>query len=166
LKAQGFEIGASVHDADSLSLAKELLRHWGEKLVVPTDVVVASSLRADARLRETSAALIKPMDRIVDLGQESAGRYIEQLRDARTVIWNGPFGYCEQPKFCRGTEMIARAIAERTGKAMTVVGGGDSVPYVEQLGIYNKFSLVSTGGGAMLAFLAGDELPGVKALEA
>lgn len=162
--AKGLPLGASAFDEEGVTLAKELIRTWGEKIQLPSDVVVASSLREDARIRLGTPESIRHAERIMDVGPETLKRYAESLSRARTIVWNGPFGYCEREAFSAGTQAMARAIADRIGEAFTVVGGGDTVPVIDGMGLFNKFSFVSMGGGAMLDFLSGDELPGVRVL--
>jgi len=134
-------------------------------MILPVDVVVASSLRKDARARHVAPNGVAPNERIADIGRESVALFSKYLQKAKTIIWNGPFGYNECAPFKRGTIGLAKAIAARTGKATTIVGGGDTVPLIEDAGLADRFTLLSTGGGAMLEFLAGKELPGVRALE-
>lgn len=165
LCAQGYAVGKSVYDADGVRAAADLLKKWGNKLVLPTDVVVCRSLRKDASVRHVDVARIQKNDRIVDVGKRSMRACIRELQKAKTIIWNGPFGYCECPAFCHGSELLARAIAARTGKAVTVAGGGDTVPVAEAAGVADRFTLLSTGGGAMLEFLGGESMPGLEALE-
>ena len=164
LVADGFSVGKSVYDEEGVKLAEALLKKWRKKLVLPTDVVVATSFRADARFRTVSVRDVKPRERIVDLGKETIREYCARLQDAKTIVWNGPVGYCEQSRFCEGSLALARGIASRTGKAVTAVGGGDTVPLLEEHHLADRFSLLSTGGGAMLEFLAGKSLPGIEAL--
>jgi len=128
-------------------------------------VVVAKSLRKDASRRTVAVEDIRKTDRVVDVGPETLRRYKEEIQRAKMVVWNGPFGYCEREPFCAGSFEIARAIASRTRSAVTVVGGGDTIPVVEAAGVADRFTLLSTGGGAMLEFLAGEKMPGIKALE-
>lgn len=163
--AQGKELGRSAFDADGVHDARRLLKQFGDKLLLPTDVVVAHSLRTDAARRVVSIDGIRKSDRIVDVGPETLLRYKEKIQGAKMVVWNGPFGYCERKPFCEGSFAIAQAIAARTRSAVTVVGGGDTIPVVEAAGVADRFTLLSTGGGAMLEFLAGEKLPGLKALE-
>jgi phosphoglycerate kinase len=165
LKAEGHEVGHSVYDVDGVRTAAALLKKWRGKILLPVDVTVAGSFRANARERQTSVLEVNPQDIIVDVGKETIRRYAQELEKAKTIIWNGPFGYCEQERFCRTSLDLARVIASRTGRATTVVGGGDTVPMLENNRLVDRFSLLSTGGGAMLEFLAGKKLPGIEALE-
>lgn len=164
LVAQGKEVGKSVYEKESVAFCTRLLKGHKEKLVLPTDVVVVRSLRRDAKRQVVSVDSVGASDRIVDIGPASVKTFQEILGNAKTIVWNGPLGYCEIEPFCAGTRAIAKSIAERTGKAMTVVGGGDTMPMIENLGLADKFTLLSTGGGALLQFLSGQSLPGVEAL--
>jgi phosphoglycerate kinase len=163
--ALGHEVGRSAHDDHLIDLATKELELMKEKLLLPGDVVVSKSLRKDARHHVLLREQVSKSDRIVDIGPRTVQHYISLIREAKTIVWNGPIGYCEVPAFCKATEAIARAIADRTGKATTIVGGGDTGPVLESLGIADKFTHLSTGGGAMLEFMAGKKLPGLEALK-
>jgi phosphoglycerate kinase len=165
LVAQGFTVGKSVYDVDGVKEAKALLAKAKDKLVLPVDVIVSSSVRKDAQTRCVSIDAVKSSDRIVDLGKKTLARFEDELENAKTVVWNGPLGMTEIPKFCHGTLVVAKAIAERTGSATTIVGGGDTVPVLESAHLADKFTLLSTGGGALLEFLGGKKLPGLEVLE-
>lgn len=165
LKAQGYEVGASLYDEAGVVAAERLLGLGKGKITLPTDVLVAASFRAGARTRVVAVADIAKRDRIVDIGPASSQLFSTYLKHAKTIVWNGPFGFTEVEAFRNGTRKLAKAIAARTGKAVTIVGGGDTVPLVEELGLADHFTLLSTGGGAMLEFLAGEKLPGVETLK-
>src|SRR3989338_2365750 len=165
LVAQGFAVGKSVYDVEGVKEAKALLAKAKEKLVLPVDVIVSSSVRKDAQTRCVSVDAVKAGDRIVDLGKKTIARFEDELESAKTVVWNGPLGMTEVPKFCHGTIRIAKAIADRTGSATTIVGGGDTVHVLESAHLADKFTLLSTGGGALLEFLGGKKLPGLEVLE-
>ncbi len=167
-KAHGWEIGKSLLEADRLEMAKEILKAAREsrtELLLPVDVVVADKFEAGANTRVVGVHEI-PADEIgVDIGPKTISQFEGKLADAQTVVWNGPMGVFEIPEFARGTEAIARYLAEITRKgATTIVGGGDSAAAVKQLGLEDQLSHVSTGGGASLEFLEGKTLPGVAAL--
>ena len=164
LLAQGKRLGKSFIDQEEIPLAKQLLEQFGQKIILPVDVVVCQSLRGHSLHREIPLEEIVSKDVIVDMGPKTMQIYNHCLKKAKTIIWNGPFGYCEIPAFCRGTIELARLIAARTGKAKTLVGGGDTIPLVEAAGVADRFSLLSTGGGAMLDFLTGEKLPGLEVL--
>lgn len=166
LKAKGYEVGTSVYDKAGVEVAAELLKRGGGKIRLPVDVIVAKALRKGARGRVVDADAVEAKDAIVDIGPATLAAYAEDIKRAKTIVWNGPFGYTEAPAFAAGTKRLAQLIAGRTGKALTVVGGGDTVPLIESLGLADRFTLLSTGGGAMLEFLAGESLPGVEALKA
>ncbi|MGA2148414.1 MAG: phosphoglycerate kinase [Bryobacteraceae bacterium] len=161
LKAQGLPVGKSLVEDDKLDLARKLMASLGAKLLLPSDHVVVSEIAAGAA-HETVSTI--PADKIaVDIGPETIAEYTKAIASAKTVIWNGPMGIFEKPPFDKGTVALAKAVAE--SGATSVVGGGDSEKAIKAAGVTSKISHVSTGGGASLEFLAGIELPGVKALE-
>jgi phosphoglycerate kinase len=163
LLAQGQNVGRSLVEADFVDHARQMIadaKSRGLALLLPTDVVVAESLD-DAGVT-TSVSSIPATAAIYDIGADAAQRFTGLIGTARTVFWNGPMGVFERPAFAAGTQAVARAVA--TADAFTVVGGGDSISAVEQLGVGDQITHLSTGGGASLEFLEGDELPGVAAL--
>jgi phosphoglycerate kinase len=166
LKAQGFEVGDSLVEEDKLDEARsflDLAHARGRQVALPRDVVVVTEISVEAN-RETV-----PIDRvargwkIVDIGPETVKAYSELIEHAGTVVWNGPMGIFELAPFAAGTTAIARAVA--AGHARSIVGGGDSVAAVEQAGLADRMTHISTGGGASLEFLEGRTLPGVAALQ-
>jgi 3-phosphoglycerate kinase len=162
LKAQGFEIGKSLLDAESVEYAAGLLRDHPTKIMLPTDVVVAAEFKPDSVATIVNVDQM-PADQIgLDIGPHSAGLFTTVILEAGTVIWNGPMGVFEMDAFANGTKAVAFAMAESTG--LTIVGGGDSAAAVEKFGYADSMSHVSTGGGASLEFLEGKELPGIAAL--
>ena len=163
LKAQGHETGASLVEDDRLDVARDLLARFGSTLVLPTDHVTADRFAADADV-QTSASV--PAGRMgLDVGPETQARYAEIVRGAKTVVWNGPMGVFEMAPFAAGTLAVAHALADATTTgALTVVGGGDSVAALEQAGLAEAVTHVSTGGGAMLEFMEGQTLPGLAVL--
>ncbi|MFH1253306.1 MAG: phosphoglycerate kinase [Candidatus Uhrbacteria bacterium] len=163
--AQGKGIGKSVFDKDGVVEAKKILKKWSAKIILPPDVYVARRLSAQAKIKLVDIEKIDENDLIIDAGKKTLENFTEIIQEAKTIVWNGPLSYCEVNKFCAGTYALAKAIAARTGKAKTVVGGGDTVPVVEAANLADRFTLVSTGGGAMLEFLAGKKLPGVEAVK-
>ena len=163
LKAQGLEIGRSLVESDQVELARQILVLAGPKLVLPTDVVVAPSASAGARTEVVAVDRVPPTEMILDIGPNTIERFREIFQTAGTVIWNGPLGLAEIPAFAQGTVATAQALAD--SPAVTVVGGGDLVAALDRLGIADRLSHVSTGGGASLEFLEGKVLPGVAALE-
>jgi len=162
LKAQGHEIGQSLVEDESLDVARKTLERAGERLALPVDVVVADRFDAEAASRVAPADQVPEDWRILDIGPETVELFKRKLAGARTVVWNGPMGVFEFPRFAAGTQAIARLLAE--SGATTIIGGGDSVAAVEQAGLADKMTHISTGGGASLEFLEGKELPGVAAL--
>ena len=162
LKAKGYELGDSLVEASSLELAAQLIAKAGDRLLVPVDVVVADAFSADARKKVTAADAVEAGWRVLDIGPQTVDLYASRIRGAKTVVWNGPMGVFEFPPFAQGTFAIARALAD--SGATTIVGGGDSVAAVEQAGLAERITHISTGGGASLEFLEGRELPGIAAL--
>lgn len=165
MKAKGLEIGRSVYDEEGIAQAARMLKQAGKKIILPEDVVVVSSLRKDAGQRVVGLAEVGERDRIVDIGPKTIERFTSLIQDARTIVWNGPLGYCEIKPFAKGTFAIAEAIAKRTGKALTIVGGGDTGPVIEEGGFADQYTLFSTGGGAMLTFLSGELMPPLEVLK-
>lgn len=166
LKAQGYELGKSLVEDDKVSLAQEMLalaKNSKVNLLLPTDVVVAKEFSADAPSRTVTVTELQSDDQALDIGPESAEKFAQAVLSAQTVIWNGPMGVFEMDAFARGTEKIAQAMAKCPGT--TIVGGGDSVAAVEKMGVADKLTHISTGGGASLEFLEGKVLPGVAALK-
>jgi len=166
LKAQGYATGKSLVENHKVDIAKELLAKAaaaGVELLLPSDVVVAKELSADAPSRIVKVSEIKVDDLALDIGPESAALFASKIASSQTVIWNGPMGVFEVDQFAKGTEKIAQALAECRGT--TIVGGGDSVAAVEKMGVAQKLTHISTGGGASLEFLEGKTLPGVAALQ-
>ncbi|HQL35989.1 MAG TPA: phosphoglycerate kinase [Bacillota bacterium] len=164
--AMGYEIGKSIFEADKAELAGELLKKAetkGVKLLLPVDTVVASEFSNDAPKKTVPVAMI-PKDMMgMDIGEDTRKIFSEIVKNARTVIWNGPMGVFEMPNFAKGTFELAKAMAECTGT--TIIGGGDSAAAVEQLGFADKMTHISTGGGASLEFIEGKVLPGIEAIE-
>jgi phosphoglycerate kinase len=163
IKAQGHEVGDSLVEDDSVPIALEILEQAGKKLVLPVDVVVADAFADGARARTVGVDKVPPGWRILDIGPRSVGLFQKRLESARTVVWNGPMGVFEFPRFAAGTIALAAGLAR--SPAQTIVGGGDSVAAVRQAGLADKMTHISTGGGASLDFLEGKSLPGVEALE-
>jgi phosphoglycerate kinase len=162
LKAQGYETGQSLVEDESLDVARETLERGGERLALPVDVVVAERFDAEAASRVVPVDQVPEDWRILDIGPETVELFNQKLAGARTVVWNGPMGVFEFPRFAAGTVAIAHILAD--SGATTIIGGGDSVAAVEQAGLAAKMTHISTGGGASLEFLEGKELPGVAAL--
>jgi phosphoglycerate kinase len=163
LKARGYEVGRSLVEEDSVPVAREMLGKAGRKLVLPEDAVVADKFEAQAASRTVLAREVPEDWRILDIGPLTVERFGQELSTAKTVVWNGPMGVFEFPKFAAGTVAVAQILAETN--ATTIIGGGDSVAAVKQAGLADKISHISTGGGASLEFLEGKDLPGVVALD-
>lgn len=164
LKAQGKEVGDSLVEDDAVPEARALLDAGEGKLFLPVDVVIADRFAVDAAKRVVSVDEVSPGWRILDIGPRTVAQFREICREARTVFWNGPMGVFEFPPFAEGTFAIARALAELE-RAVTIVGGGDSVAAVRQANVADKITHISTGGGASLEFVEGKPLPGVEVLE-
>lgn len=162
-KAQGLNVGDSLVEDDALDTARELLESAGDKLVLPVDCVIADRFDAEAEAKTVPVDQVPAGWRILDIGPASVAHFSNRLAAAKTVVWNGPMGVFEFPRFAQGTFAVARALAGLED-ATTIIGGGDSAAAVEQSGLADKMSHISTGGGASLEFLEGKELPGVAAL--
>ncbi len=166
LKAQGYEIGTSIVEEDKLELANELLKKAKEKnvkLLLPVDVVVAKEFKNDTEFKTVPVDEI-PADMMgMDMGEKSIKAFSDEIKNAKTVIWNGPVGVFEMENFKKGTDAIAKVMAEID--AVTIVGGGDSASAVEKAGFASKMTHISTGGGASLEFLEGKVLPGIAAID-
>ena len=169
LKAQGLPVGRSLVEDDRVELARKLLADaaaLGIELVLPTDCIASTKPDGSAPASVRKIADLGADEMGVDIGPESLALFASKLRDAKTVVWNGPMGIFEVPAFAAGTMGVAQAMSElKATGAVTVVGGGDSVAAVQQSGLAERFSHLSTGGGASLEFLEGKPLPGVAALE-
>ena len=166
LKSQGYEIGQSLLEADKVELAAELLdkaKAKGVKLLLPVDVVVAPEFAPDAPATNVPIDAIPADQQGLDIGEKTRELFADAIKSAKTVIWNGPMGVFEFPAFAKGTEAVAKAMAE--SDAITIIGGGDSAAAVKQLGYADKMSHISTGGGASLEFMEGKVLPGIAVLE-
>jgi len=168
-KAQGFTVGKSLVENDMMPKALEIeqkAKDAGVELLLPSDHQVVDSFdplnsRKTIPIDFTNAGLVG-----LDIGAETVARFKQALDGAKTIVWNGPMGMFEEKPFDEGTVAIANAVAEATEKgAVSIVGGGDSVAAINQAGLEDKISHISTGGGATLEFLAGDPLPGVEALD-
>lgn len=169
MAASGQAVGASLYEPEMLETAREIMKKAAEgscKIVLPTDVVVAAELKADAEAMVVPADSV-PQDRmILDLGPDTIGAIVDVLTVCKTLVWNGPLGVFETPPFDKGTNELARAAAALTegGKLLSVAGGGDTVAALAHACVADKVSYLSTAGGAFLEWLEGKELPGVVAL--
>jgi phosphoglycerate kinase len=169
LAAKGFDLAKSLVEEDQLADAERIIaeaRRKRVRLMLPTDAVVAPQIHPRVKTRIVPVGEVPKDQMVVDIGPATVKAYTEHLSRAKTVFWNGPMGVFEMPQMAEGTNAMARFLARRSARAgvVTVVGGGDSVAAVEQLGLAAKMTHVSTGGGASLEFLEGRTLPGVAAL--
>ncbi|EAF8238836.1 phosphoglycerate kinase [Listeria monocytogenes] len=163
MAAQGQEIGKSLLEADKVELAKGLLEKAGDKLVLPVDAVVSKEFSNVAPFHTVSADSIPADEMGLDIGQATIDLFTKELQGAKTVVWNGPMGVFELSNFAKGTIGVCEAIANLTD-ATTIIGGGDSAAAAMDLGFADKFTHISTGGGASLEYLEGKELPGVASI--
>ena len=166
IKAMGTSVGDSLIEEERVAFAEEIITrclHWNVELVLPQDVVVASEFSADAPFKVVDALEIPDGWRIMDIGPEAIKSFIAELEECKTVLWNGPMGVFEFPAFSQGTRALGQALASMQD-AVTIVGGGSTAEAVAELGLADKMTHVSTGGGASLEFFEGKELPGVAAL--
>ncbi len=162
-KAQGYALGDSLVEEESVDAAARFLEQAGDKLRLPQDMVVADAFSADANSRTIPAGDVEAGWRILDIGPETGKTFAKAVQDAATVVWNGPMGVFELAPFAQGTFELAKALA--ASEATTIIGGGDSAAAVQQAGVADDITHVSTGGGASLMFLEGKELPGIAALD-
>jgi 3-phosphoglycerate kinase len=166
LKAEGFNIGESLVEDDYVDQARAVMQKAeakGVKLLLPTDVIVAERFEADSPSKRVSVNAVPGGWRIMDVGETTTDVFAKALEGCKTVVWNGPMGVIEMAPFAHGSHRLAAVIAALPN-ATTIIGGGETAAVVEQVGMQDKFSHVSTGGGASLEFLEGKELPGVAVL--
>ena len=164
LKAQGKEIGTSLLEEDRIEMAKEFLAKGGDKLVLPVDSVVANAFENATEVKTVSNDEIPAGFMGLDIGPKSVELFKKELQGAKTVVWNGPMGVFENPAYANGTIEVCKAISELPD-AMTVIGGGDSAAAAIQLGFKDKFTHISTGGGASLEYMEGKALPGLAIIQ-
>ncbi|OCG25033.1 phosphoglycerate kinase [Gilliamella sp. wkB108] len=162
IAAEGYNVGKSLYEADLIPEAKKLMANC--EIPVPTDVRVATEFSETATATEKSVKDVKENEQILDLGDKSAEVLADIIKNAKTILWNGPVGVFEFPNFRRGTEIVAKAIAD--SKGFSIAGGGDTLAAIDLFGIEDKISYISTGGGAFLEFVEGKKLPAVAMLEA
>lgn len=165
LKAKSYEVGLSLMEDDTLDFAVKLMRdaaQRGVRLMLPVDVVVADKPSAGAEVKVVSVKSIPPDWRIVDIGPQTINNFSQELRQCRTIFWNGPMGMYEIPQFAQGTQAMARLLAGL--EATTIIGGGSTAEVVTAMKLVDRMTFVSTGGGASLRFLSGETLPGVEVL--
>jgi phosphoglycerate kinase len=169
LKAKGLETGRSLIEEDKVLLAKELLSKAGDKIILPDDLIVTDVLDFDAgvigRIKHVENSQIPKEMMAVDIGPGSVKKFSDIIKKSGTIVWNGPMGVFEIDELSKGTFQIAQSMADASAKgSITIIGGGDSASAIEQAGLSDKVSHVSTGGGASLEFLEGKKLPGLEAL--
>ena len=167
IAAVGHPVGKSLCEADLLDTARQIIadaKARGADIPIPTDVVVAPAFSADAPATVKAVADVGPDDMILDIGPDTAARYAAMIKQAGSIIWNGPVGVFEFDAFGKGTETLAHAIAD--SEAFSIAGGGDTLAAVDKYGVQSGISYISTGGGAFLEFCEGKELPAVTALKA
>ena len=162
-KAQGYPVGDSLVEDEALDTARELLQEGGNRLRLPVDVVIADRFDNEAQKKTMAMGPVPDGWRILDIGPQTVSAFAKTLHDAKTVVWNGPMGVFEFPRFAEGTFGVAKAVAE--SKATSIVGGGDSVSAINKAGLSDQITHISTGGGASLEMLEGITLPGVAALQ-
>jgi len=161
--AQGYEMADSLVQEEAIDTAKEILAAGSEKLVLPVDMVIANAFDNDAEKKSVDTGNVPAGWRVLDIGPKTVELYSKLVSDAATVVWNGPMGVFEMPEFAKGTFAVAQAVADSS--AISIIGGGDSVAAIQQSGLADKVTHISTGGGASLEMLEGIILPGVAALE-
>lgn len=165
LYAQGHDVGSSLYEKDKKELAKKIIQEAGkEKFVLPVDVVVSNEISDKAKTENVSVSEVKPDMKILDIGKQSALNYCKILAKSKTVIWNGPLGLCEFKPFQKGTAAVAKCLTKT--RCISILGGGDTADSLKRLKINpEKFTHVSTGGGACIEFLSGEKLPGIESLK-
>lgn len=162
LKAQGYEMADSLVEAEVLDVAKDLLAQSAGKLMLPVDMVLANAFDQEAEMKTVDLGDVPAGWRVLDIGPKTVEAFNAVVANAGTVVWNGPMGVFEFPKFAAGTFAVAKAVAESS--AVSIIGGGDSVAAINQSGLDDKITHISTGGGASLEMLEGLELPGLAVL--
>jgi len=162
LKAKGLAVGDSLVEEDQLDAASAVMEDAGDRLLLPSDVVIADAFDADANAETVPANEVPNAWRILDAAPESISAYASALAECKTIVWNGPLGVAEFPRFAKGSNALAEVLAHHS--ATTIVGGGETAALVREAALAGEFDHISTGGGAFLEFLEGKELPGVAAL--
>jgi phosphoglycerate kinase len=162
LKAKGYEMGDSLVEAEAVETARELLKTGGNKIVLPVDVVLGDKFEETAKLKKMAVGNVPAGWRVLDIGSKTVEAFAKIISGAGTVVWNGPMGVFEFPKFAKGTFGVAKAVAG--SKAVSIIGGGESVAAIQESGLADKITHISTGGGASLEMLEGLVLPGLAAL--
>ena len=162
-KAQGYQVGDSLYEEEALDTARQLLQSGTTQLQLPVDVVIGDRFDAEAEKKIMAMASVPDGWRILDIGPETVAKFGKTLAGAGTIVWNGPMGVFEFPRFAEGTLGVAKAVA--ASKAVSIIGGGDSVAAINQAGLADQITHISTGGGASLEMLEGLDLPGLVALQ-
>lgn len=162
-KAQGYPIGDSLYEEEAMDTARKLIKSGNTHLRLPVDVVIADRFDAEAEMKVMPMGPVPDGWRILDIGPATVDTFGKALKKAKTIVWNGPMGVFEFPRFAEGTIGVAKAVA--SSKAVSIIGGGDSVAAINQAGLADKITHISTGGGASLEMLEGIELPGLVALQ-
>jgi phosphoglycerate kinase len=163
LKAKGYQVGDSLCEEEALDTARQLLQSGATQLQLPVDVVIADRFDAEAEKKIIAVGSVPDGWRILDIGPETVANFGKILAEAGTIVWNGPMGVFEFPRFAEGTIGVAKAVA--SSKAVSIIGGGDSVAAINQAGLAGQITHISTGGGASLEMLEGLDLPGLVALQ-
>lgn len=164
-KAMGYEIGQSLLETDKVDLAKELLELSQGKILLGDDVITAKEFNAESEKNVRTINQIPADEMGMDIGPRTIQKFESIIKDAKTVVWNGPLGVFEFPRFAEGTRSIAQALTEIKDQATTIIGGGDSAAAVIQFGLDEGFTHISTGGGASLEYLEGKLLPGIECVD-
>ena len=164
LNAKGYNVGTSLLEADKVELAKEFMERGKDKLVLPVDTVIANDFSNPTEIKTVASSEIPDGFMGLDIGEKTIELFKKELEGAKTVVWNGPMGVFEDPRFAKGTEAVCTILAELPD-AMTVIGGGDSAAAAISMGFADKFTHISTGGGASLEYMEGKELPGIAIIQ-
>ncbi len=164
LKAKGYNVGNSLLEEDKIEMAKEFMERGKDKLVLPVDTVVANDFSNPTDIKTVDCDKIPDGYMGLDIGEKTVELFAKELQGCKTAVWNGPMGVFEDPRFAKGTEAVCKVLSELPD-AMTVIGGGDSASAAKKLGYKDKFTHISTGGGASLEYMEGKELPGIAIIE-
>jgi phosphoglycerate kinase len=167
LAALGYEVSNLLLEEYDLNVVRKMLKKakkMENKILLPVDLIIAKEVSEKADIKTVKVESIPKDCKGVDLGEESLKMFEKEIQKAKTIFWNGPVGIFEIEKFAKGTNRIAKCLADIKNKAVTVVGGGDSIAAIEKVGLAEKMTHISTGGGASLEFLAGKKLPGIEVL--
>ncbi|MCI5773223.1 MAG: phosphoglycerate kinase, partial [Erysipelotrichaceae bacterium] len=163
-KAKGYNVGTSLLEEDKVEMAKEFMERGKDKLVLPIDTVIANDFSNPTDIKTVDSNNIPDGYMGLDIGEKTVELFAKELQGCKTAVWNGPMGVFEDPRFAKGTEAVCKILSELPD-AMTVIGGGDSASAAKKLGYKDKFTHISTGGGASLEYMEGKELPGIAIIE-